>query len=469
VLGVSAPNQPGGKSALVDALEADLHDLLRQLFAEPRPPRGPGNPGVLTTFLFWAGLLVCVLRGFSAQAALWQLVCLHGLWNYARIEITDSGVYERLHRTPGTTFLKLFQRLTTLITGRYPTLCDVPHASFATEIFALDHSTLDALLRKLKLLRKLPRGDPQLIPGQLATLFDLRRQLFARVEFWEDAARNEKYQVEHWLDLIPAGSLLLFDLGFYAFRWFDTLTARGFYFVSRQRDKITYQLYHTLYDGPAGPVRLRESLIYLGAYRADRAAHPVRLIEVFCAHGTYRYLTNVLDPQLLPASHVLQLYRRRWDIETAFKLLKSQLNLFMIWSGHVSVVMHQVFASLIIAQVILALRNEVAQAAKVPLREVSLPLLIRWAPELARDGQDPVATLARYGRGGGVIRPFRGKTYDLPRVRPEDYSQPSERPPPRKARYAGKQGKAGSHKGPYVHRGARKRAWGLRQRTLRTC
>src|SRR5206468_6641536 len=32
--------------------------------------------------------------------------------------------------------------------------------------------------------------------------------------------------------------------------------------------------------------------------------------------------------------------------------------------------------------------------------------------------------------------------YDLPRVRPEDYSQPSERPPPRKARYAGKQGKA---------------------------
>ena len=74
--------------------------------------------------------------------------------------------------------------------------------------------------------------------------------------------------------------------------------------------------------------------------------------------------------------------------------------------------------SLWIAQVILALRNEVAQAAKVPLREVSLPLLIRWAPELARDGQDPVATLARYGRNAGIIRPFRGRTYDLPRVRP---------------------------------------------------
>lgn len=466
--GVGAPNQSGGKSALLEALEADLHDLLQQLFTEPRPPRAPGSPPVLTAFLFWGALLVCVLRGFSAQAALWQLVCVRGLWNYPRIQLTRSAVYQRLHRTSGTTFLLLFQRLTTLITQRYPTLCDVPQAPFASEIFALDHSTLDALLRKLKLLRNLPRGDPQLFPGQLATLFDLRRQLFFRVEFWEDARRNEKYEVEHWLDLIPGGSLLLFDLGFYAFHWFDALTARGFHFVCRQRDKISYHLYHTLYDGPAGPVHLRERLVYLGAYRADRAAHPVRLIEVFGAHGTSRYLTNVLDPQVLPAGHVIQLYRRRWDIEGAFKLLKSHLNLFLIWSGHVSVVMHQVFASLIIAQVILALRNEVAQAAQVPLREVSLPLLIRWAPELARDGQDPVATLARYGRHGGIIRPFRGRTYDLPRVRPEDYSQPSERPPPRQARYAGKQGKAGSHQGPYVHRGARKRAWGLRQRPLRT-
>src|SRR5204863_3233937 len=136
-----------------------------------------------------------------------------------------------------------------------------------------------------------------------------------------------KHDVAHWLALIPQGSLLLFDLGFFAFPWFDRLAEGGFHFVCRQREKTTFVLKHLLYDGPAGPVHLKESLGYLGAYRADRAAHAVRLIEVFAPHTTYRYLTNVLDPALLPAAHVLQLYRRRWDIETAFKLIKSPLNL----------------------------------------------------------------------------------------------------------------------------------------------
>ena len=166
---------------------------------------------------------------------------------------------------------------------------------------------------------------------------------------------------------------------------------------------------------------------------------------------------------------MVELYRRRWDIETAFKLLKSQLNLFLIWSGQLNVVRHQGFATLILAQVVLAVRNEVAELAGARLREVSLPLLIRWLPELARDPGDPVATLAQYGRDAGIIRPVRGQGYDLPRLAPEAYAVPLSRPPPpRKPRYAGKQGQPGSPRRPATHRGARKHAWGVRQRRLRT-
>jgi hypothetical protein len=424
---------------------------------------------VLPAFLFWAGLLVCVLRGFSAQQSLWQLVCLHGLWEYDCVSLTRQAVYLRLQRTPATRLLTLFERCTTLLRERFASLCDLDAAAFATEILALDHSTLDAVLRKAKLLRGLSRKDPRLLPGQLATLFDIRRQLFFRVEFWEDAKRNEKHDVDHWLSFIPPGSLLLFDLGFYAFRWFDTLTGAGIHFVSRQREKISTTLIQVLYEGPAGPARLKESLVYLGAYRADRAAQPVRLLELFTAQGTHRYLTNVLDPRRLSAREVVELYRRRWDIETAFKLLKSHLNLFLIWSGQTNVVLLQVFATMLLAQVLLALRNEVAELAGASLREVSLFHLIRWAPQLARDGQDPVATLARYGRNAGVIRPFRGQAYAYPKVSLTQYDLPTERPPPRPHRYAGKQGKGGDSRAPYAGSAARKRAWGLRQRRPRSC
>ena len=463
----SSPSSRSSAS-LLNSLESELHDLLVELFETPPGPCGPGAPPVLSAFLFWAGLLVCVLRGFSSQQSLWRLVCLHGLWDYARVPLTRQAIYSRLKKTPATTLLLWLNQLTLLLQQRFTGVCDTPLAPFASEIVALDHSTLDAVLRKTKLLRGLPRKDPQLLPGQLATLFDVRRQFFFRVEFWEDARQNEKHQVEHWLEFLPAGSLLLFDLGFFAFRWFDTLTQRGYYFVSRQREKISSVVHHVLYDGPAGAVHLKDAVVYLGAYRADRAAHPVRLIEVFTAQGTHRYLTNVLDPKQLPAAHVVQLYRRRWDIETAFKLLKSHLNLFLIWSGHRNVVMHQVFATLLIAQLVLSVRNEVALLANASLREVSLPLLCQWIPELARLGDDPVQTLARYGRDAGIIRAFRGRAYQLPRVSAEDYAVPLERPPPRQARYAGKQGKAKATRTLWGRGAARKRGWGLRRRRTST-
>ena len=451
----------------LDTLEASLCDLLEALPGEPPSPPRAGRPPILEAWLLWGGLLVCLLRGFHSQRSLWQLLTLRGLWNRPPVRLTSQALYQRLARTSPTALLSIFAEVTAVLQERFATVNDVPYAPFAKAILALDHSVLDAVARKLKLFRDLSRKDPRLIPGQLATLFDVRRQFFFRVEFWEDAARNEKHQVQHWLDFLEEGTLLLFDLGFFSFPWLDALTERGCFYACRLREKVSYVLHHSLYDGPAGPVHLRDQLIYLGAYRADRAAHPVRLIEIITARGTFRYLTNVLDPRLLPAAHVVQLYRRRWDIEQAFNLLKTHLNLFLLWSGQANVVLHQVVGTLIIAQVALGLRTEVAQAAQAQLREVSLPLILRWIPELAAAGRDPLQTLAQRGREAGIIRPYRGRDYDLPRPEATVYDYPSERPPPRQARYAGKQGKPGSAGRPKANCSARKHAWGLRQRSAR--
>jgi hypothetical protein len=274
--------------------------------------------------------------------------------------------------------------------------------------------------------------------------------------------------VLHWLDYVPQGTLLLFDLGFYFFRWFDAITDAGCFFISRIRANGSFQVIDTLFDGPAGPVHLRDPWVYLGAHRADRARHPLRLIEIRFATGTYRYLTNVLDPQWLPAAHVQALYRRRWDIEQAFNVLKTHLNLFLLWSGHPSVIQVQVYATLALAQVVAALRLEVAVGAKAEVREVSVPLLLRWLPELAAPGVDPVAVLAQRGRLAGMVRPFRGREYHAPEVSLEGYRLPPARPPPRKPRYAGKQPSGGSTataKG--RPRPPRTRGWGQRARCTR--
>lgn len=453
---------------LANELEAALRDLVLEIPLDaPLRERRPGRPPVLTAMRLWLGFLLCVLRGFSSQRAVWRLVSLRGFWGHPPVAVCEEAVYLRLAQAKPTVFHTLFTRVTTLLLARFSDLSDTGIAAFATDILALDHCTLDPVLRKLKLLRGVPPGAAALIPGRLATLFDLRRQLFRRVDFEADASRNEKFRVERLLNGLKPGTLLLSDLGYFAFTWFDLLQERGFHYVSRLRAKTTLIEKALLYEGRSARVRLRESWVYLGKYHRDRAATPARLVEVVFPHVTYRYITNVLDPQLLPAADLVRLYARRWDIEQAFNLLKTHLKLYLLWSGGSSVVQLQVFATLIVAQIVLAFRNDLARRARADLREVSLPLMIECLRGLADDGKDPLHELALHGRRMGIIRPFRGCQYVVPQPKPEEYTYPQRPPPPRKPRHDGKDSGPGRPARPKTDRTPRTQSARCGKRTTR--
>jgi hypothetical protein len=426
---------------LVEELEASLRDALGPLpELQPPPDPGPGRPPILPVTFLWLGFLLCILRGFTSQTAVWRLLAIHGFWGNPPVPVVDEAVFQRVKRLAPAAFGAIFARVTAVLHARYAAVCDVPYASFASAIVALDHSTLDKVVRRLKILREVPAGNEALLPGSLATLFDVRRQLFQHVEFELAPVRNVKFDVERLLAFLQPGTLLLADLGYFSFPWFDKLTQRGFHFVSRLTARVTYVEEKVLYAGGSSQWYLRDSWVYLGKHRSDRAAHPVRLVEITWGAQRWRFMTNVLDPRLLPAAHVVALYRRRWDIEQAFNLLKTHLKLFLLWSARPNVIAIQVFATLIIAQVLLGLRTELAVRARAELREISLPLLLETLPQLAKAGRDPMSELAEHGRRWGIIRPFRGKEYDVPNPDWADYTIPPDLPPPRKARYAGKKG-----------------------------
>src|SRR5262249_14984382 len=154
--------------------------------------------------LLWAGLLVCILRGFSAQLQLWRLLATHRLWRFPKVQITDMAVYQRLARTGPEAMQGLFAQITQALQARfaerYAALSAVPYARFATRILALDHTKLDPVLRKTQVLRDVPVGDVQLLPGALGTLFDLRTQQWVRVLFQKDGRHNVKFGVEELLE-----------------------------------------------------------------------------------------------------------------------------------------------------------------------------------------------------------------------------------------------------------------------------
>src|SRR5207249_3191751 len=129
-----------------------------------------------------------------------------------------------------------------------------------------------------------------------------------------------------------------------------------------------------------------------------------------------RYLTNVTDPQRLSMREIARLYARRWDVELAFKTLKGEVGLQLLWSSKPVVLLIQVWAGLIIAQILQALRMEVAFRANVDPFEVSLPLFIEYLPHFAARGLDGLSECVKQGRTLGIIRPSTRLRVQAPEV-----------------------------------------------------
>jgi len=403
-----------------ESVVGDIESFLRDAIADLQPDLeerrrlGRGRPRILPSLCLWAGMLVCVLRGFSNQTVLWRLLSQTGLWFYPRFPVTDEAIYRRLAKEGTAPVERLFAHITQVLASRLLPYAVPGLAPFASSVIALDQTTLDKVARTLPHLRPLPDDAAALLPGKLAGLYDIRLQQWRQVRYIENPLQNEKADARDMLQSLDPGALILCDLGYFGFAWFDYLTEAGHYYVSRLRAKTSYHCLHTFYqEGDCF-----DGLVFLGAYRADRAQHAVRLVRFRVGTATFSYITNVTDPSRLPILDIARLYTYRWDIELAFKLIKRELGLHLLWSAKPVVVQQQLWAVLIISQVLQALRLEIAGRAAVDVYDVSLPLLVQWVPQLAYSGVDPVAFFVERGRAAGFIRPSRRTRAQAPIVPP---------------------------------------------------
>ena len=298
---------------------------------------------------------------------------------------------------------RLFEQISGVLAERLQGVVTEKLAPFAEGVVCIDESTLDAMSRRLPPLREIPQGDSRLLPGKLAGVFDVRSQQWRTVMFQPDPHQNEKVLARELVEDLPAGTLVVADLGYFGFAWFDWLTDRGCHWLSRLRAKTSYKVIHTFYH--RGDVF--DGIVWLGAHRADRAKHAVRLVTFRQGNTLRRYITNVQEPLTFPIASMAEVYARRWDIEMALKLIKQHLKLRLLWSSKHVVIHQQIWATLIISQVLQSLRLEIAHKAGVDPFEVSIGLLVEYAPQYGYEGRDPVKVFVERGRELGFIRPSR--------------------------------------------------------------
>lgn len=440
------PSVPQMSSVLAEVLSQ-----FAQTYREPQSVLKRGRPARVSAFLLSLAILWCVLHGWVSQWELWRRIAHFGVAGLAPVPVCDQAIYNRLGRQGGAVMQQCCQQVSHWLWEQMATSEERELAPFAQQVLALDESVLDARKRWLPSLRDAPAKHDCLLAGRLSCLFDVRRQQWVRIDWLPDALANCQVHAKQMLEGLRVGTLLLFDLGYYNFAWFDGLTQRGIWWVARLRSNGSISLEHVLChrDG------YLEALVFVGAYRADRCAYLVRLIRLRYRGMWYSYLTNVTDPLQLSGAQVVQLYARRWDIELGFRLLKEQLGLRWLWSAKPQVIAAQLWATVTLAQVMHALQVQLARQAGVQTFDVSMELLWRYLPELAacaqQTGQTVLEVCVQRGAALGLLRANSRTRWKVPTLQWQEFSPPPVdlvwiRPPRYSHRPAGSRPKGRSHR-----------------------
>jgi hypothetical protein len=247
------------------------------------------------------------------------------------------------------------------------------------------------------------------LAGKICTVIELASQLPVQIWFNEDAKAHDCQFLDDLLALATANTLLVLDRGFYDFAWWAKLIAKQVDFICAAKSNLAYTVIQELSLTP----RLKDRLIDLGQ---DQQGHPLvrlRLIEVPKGRGWYRYVTSVLDPEVLPPYVVVDLYARRWRIEDAFHLVKRLLGLAYLWTGSLNGIKLQIWATWLMYAVLVDLSDAVAEAVQLPLERISMEMVWRglyhFNDAYNRDlAHDPVSYLAApENRDLGVIKTIR--------------------------------------------------------------
>lgn len=360
---------------------------------------------VLTLPVMVALVLSMIWRQIDEVTELVRLLRTEGLLWAEPKQVSQQAVSERFRTFPALLFQQVLFAVLPKMYSRWQSRQRPlpPEIAWAqehyTEILVADGSTLDALLRKVGLLRQ---ADKNPLAGRMTALLDLCSRLPRVVWYEEDAQAHDQRFWPQILQVLKAGSLLIFDLGYTNFSVYAQLTAERITFITRAKSNLAFQVECYLQQ----TAQVHEALVWIG--KGD-TRQLVRLVKVLYKGRWYRYLTNELDTERLPAPYVVALYWQRWRIEDAYSIVKRLLGLAYFWVGSQNGVQLQLWATWLLYAVLVDLTDAVAEQLNQPFAAISMEMVYRslyYFTQAYHRGEtsDPVDYLANNAKWLGVLK-----------------------------------------------------------------
>lgn len=327
---------------------------------------------ILTLPVMAAIVMSLVYRKVQYLAEIVRLLEQEGLMWVDPQKVSKQAVSERLRNLPAEIFLEMFNEIAAKIQQQPSRAVSQPWEKIRqrfSRIWIADGSTLSRLQKRLE-INQTSKSNP--LAGKMMGIVEAFSNRPVAAWYDDNAQRSDQSWRDEIAEALPVGGLLVVDRGFFAFNWFEKITAANKFILTRLRSDIGFQVIRPLDWGE----KYQDQLIRLG--KGDKPCQvPMRLVSVTWGKKRYRYLTNVLDPQLLSAQEVCELYRRRWQVESAFLLTKRLLGLAYFWVGGTNGVRIQLYTTWIFYAVLNDLCDEVAAALNQPIERISVEMVFR--------------------------------------------------------------------------------------------
>lgn len=209
-------------------------------------------------------------------------------------------------------------------------------------IQAIDGSVVDVAARLIRSWAGFPGrggGPSQQAQAKLHTMFNvsLRVPTLVAVTGAKRSEREEARKMVHKA-LKQGPTIFVFDLGYFAFRFFSQIQRAGGFFVARLKDRTRYKILRTF--------GRRDWWVRIGYSVKGQTIVDARLVAVREGLKTYWYLTNLLPDQGITPADVRSLYRLRWRVELFFKDLKWVLRAGRFFCYNTNGIKIQIYAAL---------------------------------------------------------------------------------------------------------------------------
>lgn len=358
---------------------------------------------ILTLPIMVSVVISMVWRQFASVSELVRVLKTEGLLWAGPTEVSQQALSDRLRTLPAELFWCVLQSVLPEMQANWqkrtrPLPKEIEWAlQHYDRILAVDGSTLDALMRRIGLLRDLPDHP---LAGRMMGLLDVASRLPVHLWFTDDDQAHDQRFWDDILDVLQPGVLLLLDLGFTNYGYYARLMAAQVTFITRCKTNASYQIKQVLHKS----ANLHDTIILLGQDNL-----PMRLVEMNYQGKWYRYLTSELDPERLPPLYIVALYWQRWRIEDAYKTVKRLLGLAYFWVGSINGITLQLWATWIVYAVLVDVADDVADALGIPFNQISLEMVYRslYFFTMAfhrQESDDLIAYLAENAKLFGLIK-----------------------------------------------------------------